>query len=1281
MNDTEINKLKSELVCKDEKCHKAVKYNFGSDPQFKDEHIPKKLYVVLHEMMHALGGSHEQQRGGRTEDLSVDYNNIQNSVANNYFTYFPQVSEVPSAPFSLASTLMYSRFIFNKISDQGTMKIKNKDLEFLTEIIKRDLSFYDRLSLTSVFQCGRDCGDTVCNNGGFATVTVNNPSCACVCPEHLGGISCDELTGSATCSRTINLGQSGTDVIESPNYPANYNTNEKCVYLIKCVDLSDKEGELALKLCGQCVDLSDKERELALKLCGQCVDLSDKERELALKLCGQCVDLSDKEGELALKLCGQCVDLSDKEGELVLKLCDQCVDLSDKEGELVLKLCDQCVDLSDKEGELALKLCGQCVDLSDKEGELVLKLCDQCVDLSDKEGELVLKLCDQCVDLSDKEGELALKLFGQCVDLSDKEGELVLKLCDQCVDLSDKEGELALKLCDQCVDLSDKDGELALKLCDQCVDLSDKEGELALKLCDQFEGADVGSRIRFNLQIVDIPERGDGCAHSLQIRSNLIGERGPSYCGSNMNKEILSGAHPESHLATVIWDTNSNPAEDASTGFSLTVTAIVSGCLNRPCKNGGTCDEDENVTGGFICTCPPGIGGNNCGEAIGTVSCNEDIDVDIHGQCFLSNLQDRGARFSDRIVMNLENDPPAPQNGITFYSVVPVFNSDPDRTAVLKTDVTFQDDVPLCVRFKTDVNNDAGSASQLSLQVSDNANTERRTLLTISNTGNVWESIEHEIPSSASSVNRMVYFSGTYGSGLGVHLDDISIFPGKCNLCSPNPCENGGSCTQTGNVRQCQCVTGFDGDTCGEIVQCLADTCLNGGTCHNNGGVLSCDCVTGFTGQTCQFIDRCVPNNPCNNNGLCSQSEDTYTCTCANGFWGTNCDDNDICLTANNCENGATCIQTGSTTKFCNCNDGFYGTLCEITDICSTQPCQNGGNCNVGTNSKFYCSCPTNFIEDLCSVDGVGCSFEIDQTCPFTSVPFDNFDWEVSTEGGPSTMQHGEVYMFASNDGRNNGDMAWLYTTTGMPTTGEYCVTFYFAMYKAPGLFGVYSTTPSDDRLSSRWIVSGENFTEFRLSKTNIPSGHTKVAFVISLTGAVDTGAYVALDNIKIYSGSCDACKPNPCDNGGTCAEVNGGAFCTCASGYMGPTCSENTPVCESNPCQNGGTCSGSADSFTCACADGFSGLLCEQGQIGIIFQCNSAPCQNGGTCNAAGSSFSCSCDTGFTGSTCETNIQCNSAPCQNGGTCNPAGSSFSCSCDTGFTGSTCETNSKTQKL
>ena len=39
---------------------------------------------------------------------------------------------------------------------------------------------------------------------------------------------------------------------------------------------------------------------------------------------------------------------------------------------------------------------------------------------------------------------------------------------------------------------------------------------------------------------------------------------------------------------------------------------------------------------------------------------------------------------------------------------------------------------------------------------------------------------------------------------------------------------------------------------------------------------------------------------------------------------------------------------------------------------------------------------------------------------------------------------------------------------------------------------------------------------------------------------------------------------------------------------------------CESNPCENGGTCTDMEDGYECACESGFTGMECETGNFGF---------------------------------------------------------------------------------
>ena len=122
--------------------------------------------------------------------------------------------------------------------------------------------------------------------------------------------------------------------------------------------------------------------------------------------------------------------------------------------------------------------------------------------------------------------------------------------------------------------------------------------------------------------------------------------------------------------------------------------------------------------------------------------------------------------------------------------------------------------------------------------------------------------------------------SGWTGSACDVDVDD----------CDPNPCQNGGVCTDTGtNSFTCQCASGFTGTTCDQDVDdCDPNPCLNGGVCTDTGtNSFTCDCRPCFTGDTCdtRVPDCCESDSECSafdtacRSGLC----DLGTNTCFTG--------------------------------------------------------------------------------------------------------------------------------------------------------------------------------------------------------------------------------------------------------------------------------------------------------------------------------------------------------------------------------------------------------------
>jgi hypothetical protein len=118
----------------------------------------------------------------------------------------------------------------------------------------------------------------------------------------------------------------------------------------------------------------------------------------------------------------------------------------------------------------------------------------------------------------------------------------------------------------------------------------------------------------------------------------------------------------------------------------------------------------------------------------------------------------------------------------------------------------------------------------------------------------------------------------------------------EINDCSPDPCQNGGVCTDGLNSYTCQCPPGYEGGECQiNIDECSPNPCQNGASCIDGINTHTCACLEGYEGQECQInIDECSPN-PCQNGGVCTDGINSHTCTCPDGFQGDNCESEDVC--------------------------------------------------------------------------------------------------------------------------------------------------------------------------------------------------------------------------------------------------------------------------------------------------------------------------------------------------------------------------------------------------
>ena len=92
------------------------------------------------------------------------------------------------------------------------------------------------------------------------------------------------------------------------------------------------------------------------------------------------------------------------------------------------------------------------------------------------------------------------------------------------------------------------------------------------------------------------------------------------------------------------------------------------------------------------------------------------------------------------------------------------------------------------------------------------------------------------------------------------------------------------------------------------------------------------------------------------------------------------------------------------------------------------------------------------------------------------------------------------------------------------------------------------------------------------------------------------------LTYIDIISDQNIDCSYNRCQNGATCLDHKyyghtfRGYSCICSAGFTGAHCSVQIDYCKPNPCQDGGTCVlGSGGLYSCYCRVGWTGKNCDK--------------------------------------------------------------------------------------
>nr|XP_022298271.1 protein SpAN-like [Crassostrea virginica] len=184
------------------------------------------IATTIHEMGHALGMWHEQNRRDRNSYVVVYGDNIRGGGLNNI--NYKMMNTRDSHPYDISSVLQYNFGAFAVDRSQPTMRSKDPRLAFLAGKAT-GLMFYDAKDINHVYRCAEYCDNPPdCQNGGYV-----DQYCRCRCPSGLTGTLCTSVVSSPGCGGVISLSLDGEATITSSNYPQNYNLGEECVWLVK----------------------------------------------------------------------------------------------------------------------------------------------------------------------------------------------------------------------------------------------------------------------------------------------------------------------------------------------------------------------------------------------------------------------------------------------------------------------------------------------------------------------------------------------------------------------------------------------------------------------------------------------------------------------------------------------------------------------------------------------------------------------------------------------------------------------------------------------------------------------------------------------------------------------------------------------------------------------------------------------------------------------------------------------------------------------------------------
>lgn len=189
-----------------------------------------RVGIASHEIGHSLGFFHEQSRPDQTQNVKINYPNIQILRYNNFMPMTEKDVNYYNMPYDYGSVMHYDGLTRGFTYDEGQYSIITKDTLYQHTIGQRNgPSFVDFKAINTAY-CSNKCPDKIgCTHNGYENPNNCNE---CKCPTGFGGRLCDTVDPNPPNCGGVLSAKSSPQFFQTPNYPDNYTENIHCNWLI-----------------------------------------------------------------------------------------------------------------------------------------------------------------------------------------------------------------------------------------------------------------------------------------------------------------------------------------------------------------------------------------------------------------------------------------------------------------------------------------------------------------------------------------------------------------------------------------------------------------------------------------------------------------------------------------------------------------------------------------------------------------------------------------------------------------------------------------------------------------------------------------------------------------------------------------------------------------------------------------------------------------------------------------------------------------------------------------